>query len=81
MIKFSEWLIREGKKGNKGKKGKNMKTVTEPKDNVKYTPVTGKIDQTGVGTGHIGKIGGGAGVHGATKDNPKPRKKNWKSED
>ena len=77
MIKFSEWLIREGKRG----KGKNMKTVNEPKGNRKYIPVTGEIDQTEVGTGHKGKIGGGAGVHGATKDNPKPRNKNWKSED
>ena len=75
MIKFSEWLIKEGKRG------KNMKTVNEPKGNGKYTPVTGEIDQTKVGTGHKGKIGGGAGVHGATKGNPKPRKKNWESED
>ena len=75
MIKFSEWLIKEGKKG------KNMKTVTEPKDKGKYTPVTGEIDQTKVGTGHKGKIGGGAGVHGETKGNRKPRNKNWKSED
>jgi hypothetical protein len=77
MITFNEWLIQEGK----GKKGKNMKTVTSPKDKGKYTPVTGEIDQTKVGTGHKGKIGGGAGVHGATKGNPKPRNKNWKSED
>jgi hypothetical protein len=69
MITFNEWLIQEGK----GKKGKNMKTVTSPKDKGKYTPVTGEIDQTKVGTGHKGKIGGGAGVHGPTKNNKNPR--------